>query len=669
MSISLQEVKTIWKNLRTSQNKTDNPYISDIIKASWERSSAYGISPFLKEAPIVISVKELEQRKKNNRELIKNSLTIMKKLYKFVAGTGFVVALADKEGVILEIIGDEKAIEFTKPGNFMQGANWSEQVVGTNAIGLALEIKKPVRVVGYEHYSLCSLKGSCYASPIFDPEGSIMGVLDLTGPHEYGNIHTLGMVVAACNAIEKQILLQRAYSASELSDLLKDVLMESMPDGVLAIDKSGKVTHLNSAAGRLLKLDPNNSIGQNISALLKSHAQNNSYFIDIMMRGLNENDDIITVDLGEENIKVFASCRPLIRSDGNRCGTVALLRENRRVARMVTQMMGARAKFSFDKILGNNSQFRQVVEVCKTAASFHSNILLLGESGTGKEIFAQSIHNASPRKLQPFVALNCAAIPRELIASELFGYEEGAFTGARKGGNPGKFELADQGTLFLDEIGEMPLDLQSSLLRVLEDRTVMRLGGREPIPVNVRIIAATNKNLKQEMENGNFRSDLYYRLNVITVEIPPLRERPDDVEVLSQSFLSTISGRLGKTVEGFDSEVINIFKDYNWPGNVRELRNVIERAVHTAQDKIITLKDIPTEIIAYRSNNCVDSKDNKDSGKEKREKRSLKVIEEKLIRDYLKKYRSKKRVAEELGIARSTLYRKFEEYGIEPREH
>jgi len=307
-----------------------------------------------------------------------------------------------------------------------------------------------------------------------------------------------------------------------------------------------------------------------------------------------------------------------------------------------------------------------MIEICKNVASYQTNILLLGESGTGKDLVAQAIHNASKRKAQPFVALNCAAIPRELIASELFGYEEGAFTGARKGGNPGKFELADMGTLFLDEIGEMPLDLQSSLLRVLEDQMVIRLGGREPKPVNVRIIAATNKQLKQEIEKGNFRCDLFYRLNVITVELPPLRERQDDIELLSRSFLDKINERLGKMVNHIDYEVLQVFKAYNWPGNIRELQNTIERAVHLSQGESISMRDIPRDIVEYGNHSAAKPNNNQAVEKDIDQNHSFKEIEERLIREYLQKYGNKKRVAKELGIARSTLYRKFEEYGINP---
>ncbi|MCL4442129.1 MAG: sigma 54-interacting transcriptional regulator, partial [Firmicutes bacterium] len=211
-------------------------------------------------------------------------------------------------------------------------------------------------------------------------------------------------------------------------------------------------------------------------------------------------------------------------------------------------MVGARAKFTFDDLIGKNAAYLKTVQLAKTAANSSSNVLLLGESGTGKEVFAQAIHNAGCRANEPFIAINCAALPRDLIGSELFGYTEGAFTGAKKGGSPGKFELADGGTIFLDEIGEMPLEMQANLLRVLQEKTLVRIGGQQVIPVNVRVIAATNRNLMEEVEKKNFRSDLYYRLNVLTINMLPLRNRKDDILPLTSFFIEKINRRLGREV-------------------------------------------------------------------------------------------------------------------------
>jgi transcriptional regulator with PAS, ATPase and Fis domain len=277
-------------------------------------------------------------------------------------------------------------------------------------------------------------------------------------------------------------------------------------------------------------------------------------------------------------------------------------------------------------------------------------VLITGESGTGKEVFAQAIHNASNRRGGPFVAINCAAIPRDLLASELFGYDEGAFTGARRGGNIGKFELADGGTLFLDEIGDMPLDMQVVLLRVIEERNLVRIGGKKSIPVNVRIIAATHKDLAHEVANNRFRADLYYRLNVINIQLPPLRDRKGDIPLLVNKFASLLQWREVRIDSDAQSAIIN----YSWPGNIRELRNVIESALGQSDDGVISLSALPENIRSSTHLNAA------------AEKPAIpriipmKKLESDIIRDALDKCNGNVSLAaRQLGISRSTVYRKL----------
>jgi transcriptional regulator with PAS, ATPase and Fis domain len=276
-------------------------------------------------------------------------------------------------------------------------------------------------------------------------------------------------------------------------------------------------------------------------------------------------------------------------------GYVVTLRSIERVQRLVHRMSGAQARMSFSHIVGQSAGILEAVRLARIAAASDSTVLLHGETGTGKEVFAQSVHTGSARASGPFVALNCAAIPRELISSELFGYEGGAFTGADRQGRPGKFELASSGTLFLDEIGDMPPDLQTSLLRAIETRTIVRVGGQHVIPVDVRIIAATHKNLADEVQMGSFRTDLYFRLNVFPIEVPPLRERPGDVELLLRYVLEQLSTRLNRAL-GVEPDALAALEAYSWPGNVRELENVIERAVYVSERGVLALGDLPLAI-------------------------------------------------------------------------
>ncbi len=340
-----------------------------------------------------------------------------------------------------------------------------------------------------------------------------------------------------------------------------------------------------------------------------------------------------------------------IRIEEKSVGTVMLFSKIERARKLVLRMSGGEARFCFSDMIGQDPKFLEVVEIAKKSAGSQSNVLILGESGSGKDILAQAIHNASSQRSGPFVAVNCSSIPRELIASELFGYADGAFTGASRGGKPGKFELADGGTFFLDEIGDMPFELQTSLLRVLETKTITRLGDTTSIPINVRIIAATNKDLYAEVLKKNFRLDLFYRLNVITIHMLPLRERKGDIPLFANHFLPHLSKTLCKNhVRRIDPKVMTIFNNYHWPGNVRELQNVLERALNVCVESVISVDCLPPE---FRNNNA--SKFGK----------PVDYYERELIEMLMEKNNGNiSKVALEIRLSRATLYRKMLKYNI-----
>jgi len=307
------------------------------------------------------------------------------------------------------------------------------------------------------------------------------------------------------------------------------------------------------------------------------------------------------------------------------------------------------AETAVTNIIGSDSGLLEAIALAKKAATSTSAILLLGESGTGKELFAQVIHNASIMNNGPFISINCAAIPKGLEEAELFGYEEGAFTGAKKGGSVGKFELANGGTLFLDEIGDMPMETQATLLRVLEEKKITRVGGRHSIPVNVKVVAATNRMLREDAMSGRFRLDLFFRLNVFAINLPSLRERKDDIPVLVKHFIKRFTDQSGKHIEGTTLKAMEALCRYDWPGNIRELSNTIERAVYWSDKNLIDVRDLPEEIISSNVN----------------------MREVQTIRDYQKDTilgllnllgGNKTKVASRLGISRATLYRRLEEY-------
>ncbi len=329
------------------------------------------------------------------------------------------------------------------------------------------------------------------------------------------------------------------------------------------------------------------------------------------------------------------------------------LREVKEEKRRASRLVSSGTFFSFDDIVGGNSaEFEHTKELARRIAAGNSNVLISGESGTGKELFAQSIHHASSRRNQPFVSINCAAIPKELISSELFGYDEGAFTGAKKTGAPGKFEIADGGTIFLDEIGEMPIDMQSVLLRVIEEQRITRLGSSKSKKIDVRIIAASNRNLLDCISNHSFRADLYYRINVLQLTLLPLRGRKEDIPLLAEHFLR----QFGNSVTGISDEALDKLMAYNWPGNIRELRNIMERAVNVCSGTVIQADDVlvsGTSYLSYSGALPVDY--SIDSINRKFDSYEIERINELIV-----KYNNNKTlVAKELGISRRTLYNKL----------
>jgi transcriptional regulator with PAS, ATPase and Fis domain len=347
------------------------------------------------------------------------------------------------------------------------------------------------------------------------------------------------------------------------------------------------------------------------------------------------------------------TCNTISDSDGKTIGKIIILNEIKRAKTLVTKMIGAKAKFSFEDVCGKNPRFLTTLEQARVVSLNSSNVLLLGESGTGKDVFAQAIHNAGDRKNGPYVAINCAAIPRDLITSELFGHEEGAYTGSRRGGNQGKFELADGGTIFLDEIAETPLELQAVLLRVIEEKSIVRIGGSRVRPVDVRIIAATNRDIMNEIRKGTFRKDLYYRLSVFSIQMLPLSERLDDIPLLVENFVQKHAHNSKVKVRKVGHQVIDAFQKYNWPGNIRELQNVVERMLNFARSDELTVDLIPEELR------------NTSAGPHQMEPMmTSREFERQAIQKMLHGKLKKAEIARKMGISRPTLYRKFREYKI-----
>lgn len=631
--------------------------VRPIVRDSWERCRRAGVNPYQKVVSTVLPPEILKKRREKNRGWLQIARPVMETLYRFVAGSGFVVVVADYNGYLLEIIGDPEVVRTIAQGNFVPGADWSELSAGTNSVGTTLFINQPLQIFSYEHYCICSHRWTCSAAPIHDPDGRLVGVLDMTGSFERVHPHTLGMVVAGADAIERQMAMEKAWRERDLANQVREALMESISEGILATDHSQRVIHINQAAAGLLGTTPERAVGKDVREVLGGEGADREAIVCGQKFITDRELDVTTPSV---TVKLTVTSRP-VRGNDEQCeGIVMVLNEIGRARKLTQRMSGAVARLTFEDMVGEEPRFRDSLRLARAAAGSDSTVLLLGESGTGKDVLAQAIHNASRRGKGPFVAINCGAIPRDLIGSELFGYMEGAFTGARKGGSPGKFELADGGTIFLDEIGDMPLELQTTFLRVLEQKVITRIGGSSVVPVNVRVVAATNRDLAAEVERGNFRRDLYYRLNVVTVRLVPLRERRQDIELLLRYFLERLGRQMGKSILAVDERVWPLVKAYPWPGNVRELQNVVERALHLADGSTLWPEHLPEEIRNVR-----------DTLQAQEDLLPVPDYEKQVILKLLEENQGNlTQVAGQLGIARTTLYRRMAKYGLrsEPKQ-
>ncbi|MFO7952651.1 MAG: sigma 54-interacting transcriptional regulator [Bacillota bacterium] len=437
---------------------------------------------------------------------------------------------------------------------------------------------------------------------------------------------------------------------TSLMNQFKDVI-NSIYEGVIAINSQGHITNINRAAEELLNLDRNSKTGSHINELFPDFSVE-----DVFSKQYDDGGDLYYVNevsyTGPDNKTMHLFYNATLMREGEWVsGAVLSFRLKEEVEEMATRIMKENKKCTFSGIIGTSKEINEIKEKMRLIAPTDSTVLIRGATGTGKSIFARAIHEESPRRKNPFVSISCAAIPAPLLESELFGYEEGAFTGAKKGGKPGKFELAQGGTIFLDEIGDMPPDFQVKLLHVIENKSIARIGGVSFRDVDVRIIAATNRNLEELIEEGKFREDLFYRINVIPFTIPVLSERKDDILLLMHHFLDYYGKRLNKRISGYKEEAKEALLAYPWPGNVRELENAIEYAVNIESGDRVSRNSLPEKITRYYSSSDA-------AGIE-----DLFSLERKAIQAALQKYGNstwgKEKAASALGISRATLYRKL----------
>jgi len=623
------------------------------IKDSHARCRQLGVNPGETRNPRQKSLtpEELEYRLEKNRDFLNIAIDQIEELYQFVAGAGFVVNIADKDGYILYTVGDQPILKKMAAGNCWPGFRWTEADVGTSVISLSLAREIPVQINDDEHFCERGHGHTCSASPIFDPDNRLIGVIAMSGDASQVHPHTLGMVVTAARAIGNQMRIQKASKELLLRNNYMNAVIDSIDSGVMAIDKNGVIKQINNKGRSILQWDESLE-GKSLSALLGSQMDLNR----LMHPGFEFVDREVFIHAPRRVIQLICTAKPIFDPAERMHGIIIVFNEINRIRRLVNEMAGTQARFTFEDIIGISAAIQETKKMAMITALGRSTVLLLGETGTGKELFAQAIHNHSERKDHPFLAINCGAIPRELLESELFGYVEGSFTGARKGGRPGKFELADGGTVFLDEIGDMPTDMQVKLLRVLQTGEVYRIGEHKSISVDVRIIAATNSDLKQKVDRGNFREDLFYRLNVLPISIPPLCDRFEDIILLAKHILNRCSQGLKKPGLSLSPAAEQVLLSHNWPGNIRELENVVERAVNLADGKLIEPAILGLAGVTVKKTGL----------KIKRGTRLADLEKQAIMEVIAETEFNLSRASKKLGISRATLYNKIKKYNLTP---
>ena len=668
-----------WRRFLADRDRTALP--DSPILASWQRCLDQGVDPMMANCTAFVPLAQIEEQAALLKDL---GHEVERTVYAAIRHRDLLMTVSDAQGRLLRTIGNKKILQQADSLRFGPGAVWAEGSVGTNAISLALGTQMPWQICGVEHFCISHHAWTCSATPIFTPLGSLWGCLDISGHVSSNHSQALWLTMMAVRETERLLFNASLDSMGELSRDMFRAIVGSVPVGLCLVNDQGRITFANPLAEHLLGTS---------SALRGARA--GEYF------------DLTGIDLAAENSQqallcprrpdLFAELAPFVSTNHRRHYLIALHCERPHSDLFVLpgagadtgsggpdaaagRTAGARrhagtpsssgrvqdADDPFAEILCRSTVMQAVVERARTMAASFAPILLLGETGTGKELFARALHKASARADQPFVAVNCGALPRDLIQSELFGFEKGSFTGASKS-TRGKFEQAHGGTLFRDEISEMPLDMQVNLLRPLETGTVTRVGGSQPIVTDFRLITATNRNLEDLIAKQLFREDLFYRIHVLTLELPPLRERTGDVTLIARTYGQKLARKHNLSYADFSQEALSCLEAYDWPGNVRQLVHSIEYAVNMAMGSCIEMEHLPKTLWgqqgAERAKASIESPGS--TGNSAPADFSLDNMERRTIMAALEHYGGNiLKAARALGIGRNTLYAKMRKYNI-----
>lgn len=629
----------------------ENTVADPAILRSWQRC-VKRLDPTAKPRPNRAVQQVLQSIIRTQANLISVAIPFMEDIHQFIEGSGCAILLADGSACVHTVVGDRPAITKLEEAGLGKGTYWSEGQLGTNALGMALFEAMPVLVIGPEHYALTCHEYSSAAAPIHDVRGRITGIIAIVGPVDGGSPHMLALVMAAARAISNQLQTDWYLEEANLHLTEVNTVLSAVSEAVIAWSEDGRIHHANDRVADILDLNPAAIVGRPLGETLKLPANLTRAIRD----GSEVRDEETTFQVNGRSISCLASLRAIGEGTTRPASYIVMLRPIEQVRRLVHQQMGTQATLTLDDLTSQSTRMREVLRQARIAAKGKAPVLIRGEGGVGKNHLARAIHNDSQRADKPFVVIDCRAIPHELMASEFLGQEK--VTGIL--GRPSKFELAHGGTLLLDQVESLSLELQTALLRVLETGHVMRLGGTHPIPLDVRIMAATTSNLEQMVGEDNFIPHLYYRFGVFNIHIPPVRERLEDVPLIAERFLARISQRDDRPY-WINDEAMAVLHRYPWPGNVREMESVLERAINQSQDGIVRVVDLPEGV---RRGRVITT----DSPQPEPVLSVADAEREAIIRAGRAYQGRVTEMAEQLGIGRTTLWRKMKRLDITPED-
>lgn len=618
----------------TQAGSRPGPDVNLALSQSWQRCRAAGLGRKAKPIDILGKKTEFKRVRAGMDEIRSALLETRARIEAPLADSQSVLLLSDPNGVLIDAFGDRRLLGASVAEEIQPGRVWAEGCAGTNAVGTAIEIRRPIEIVAAEHYLENAQVWSCSAAPFFDPfDSTLVGVVDITSLGEHYSVQNMALAISVAEQIQSALKINEISRRMELLEQSAYLKTRWPGEAIIVTDSKGRLVKCNAPAQQMF-LKWRGSVPTNGAILAGGKPIPNA---------LPEDAQIATIV-------------PL-STDGQCNGTAVVLRlqKSTQVFSYPAPPGSRPVGEAFSQIISVSAGMDKLKVNAQRVAETSNPVLILGETGCGKELFAKAIHESSDRAKGPFIAVNCGAFTSDLAASELFGYDKGAFTGASSRGKEGKFEAAHGGTLFLDEIGELDLAIQVSLLRVLQDGIVTRIGSNQTKQVDVRVVAATNRDLTQEVAAGRFRSDLYFRLNTFVFEVPPLRKRTEDIEPLVNHFIASGTKPDMKVAR----ELLDALQSLQWPGNVRELKSLVERMLVFADpdQQALTLLDLPTEYCSMDDA----ARPGPAEGMSPLESTERALI----IAEIQREQGNLSKVASTLGIARSTLYRKIRRYQID----